>query len=84
MNYIPFQGAICLARSLKVVNESLMTLNLGFNEIRVCNSFPVQVQPPVLIKVSSCINLVSLAHRMKELFLSLKHLKQMKMLDSHL
>lgn len=29
------QGAICLARSLKVVNEALTSLNLGFNEIRV-------------------------------------------------
>lgn len=31
------QGAICLARSLKVVNEALTSLNLGFNEIRVWN-----------------------------------------------
>lgn len=32
------QGAICLARSLKVVNEALTSLNLGFNEIRVWNN----------------------------------------------
>jgi hypothetical protein len=29
------QGAVCLARSLKVVNEALTSLDLGFNEIRV-------------------------------------------------
>jgi len=29
------QGAACLARSLKVVNEALTSLDLGFNEIRV-------------------------------------------------
>ena len=29
------QGASCLARSLKVVNEALTSLDLGFNEIRV-------------------------------------------------
>jgi len=29
------QGALCLARSLKVVNEALTSLDLGFNEIRV-------------------------------------------------
>lgn len=28
---------MCIARSLKVVNEALTTLNLGFNEIRVRN-----------------------------------------------
>lgn len=39
--FIPFihqmflQGAISLARSLKVVNEALVSLDLGFNEIRV-------------------------------------------------
>lgn len=31
------QGAVCLARSLKVVNEVLTELDLGFNEIRVMN-----------------------------------------------
>lgn len=30
-----FQGASCLARSLKVVNEALTSMDLGFNEIRV-------------------------------------------------
>lgn len=30
-----WQGALCLARSLKVVNEALTSLDLGFNEIRV-------------------------------------------------
>jgi len=29
------QGASCLARSLKVVNEALTSVDLGFNEIRV-------------------------------------------------
>lgn len=29
------QGAQSLARSLKVVNEALTSLDLGFNEIRV-------------------------------------------------
>lgn len=38
-NYELLQGAICLARSLKVVNEALTSLNLGFNEIRVWDSF---------------------------------------------
>lgn len=32
-----FQGASCLARSLKVVNEALTSMDLGFNEIRVKN-----------------------------------------------
>lgn len=31
------KGAICLARSLKIINESLKSLDLGFNEIRVRN-----------------------------------------------
>lgn len=31
------QGAICLAQSLKVVNGTLTSLDLGFNEIRVRN-----------------------------------------------
>ncbi|CAN4094782.1 unnamed protein product [Withania somnifera] len=35
------EGAICLARSLKVVNESLTTLNLGFNEIRDEGAFAI-------------------------------------------
>lgn len=36
--FVPsLQGAICLAKSLKVVNEALTSLNLGFNEIRVCS-----------------------------------------------
>lgn len=30
-----FQGAAVLAKSLKVVNEHLTSLDLGFNEIRV-------------------------------------------------
>jgi hypothetical protein len=29
------KGAICLARSFKIINESLTSLDLGFNEIRV-------------------------------------------------
>lgn len=32
---LEIQGASCLARSLKVVNEALTSLDLGFNEIRV-------------------------------------------------
>lgn len=38
------QGAMCLARSLKVVNEALASLNLGFNEIRVCNLISASLQ----------------------------------------
>lgn len=30
------QGAVRLAQSLKIVNEALTSLDLGFNEIRVC------------------------------------------------
>lgn len=37
------QGASCLARSLKVVNEALSSLDLGFNEIRVCIDFVFSV-----------------------------------------
>ncbi|RWV80421.1 hypothetical protein GW17_00058310, partial [Ensete ventricosum] len=33
------EGAVCLARSLKIVNEALTSLDLGFNEIRVCSSY---------------------------------------------
>lgn len=33
--YCSLQGAQCLAQSLKVVNEALTSLDLGFNEIRV-------------------------------------------------
>ncbi|PKU63125.1 RAN GTPase-activating protein 1 [Dendrobium catenatum] len=32
-------GAICLARSLKIVNEALTSLDLGFNEIRDTGAF---------------------------------------------
>lgn len=32
-------GAICLARSLKIINESLKSLDLGFNEIRDDGAF---------------------------------------------
>jgi hypothetical protein len=36
------KGAICLARSFKIINESLTSLDLGFNEIRVSeHSVPV-------------------------------------------
>ncbi|KAG6429616.1 hypothetical protein SASPL_107668 [Salvia splendens] len=35
------EGAICLARSLKIVNESLVSLNLGFNEIRDEGAFAI-------------------------------------------
>ncbi|KAL0421300.1 UNVERIFIED_CONTAM: hypothetical protein Slati_3152900 [Sesamum latifolium] len=35
------EGAICLARSLKVVNEALTSLNLGFNEIRDEGAFAI-------------------------------------------
>ncbi|VFQ98524.1 unnamed protein product [Cuscuta campestris] len=35
------EGAICLARSLKVVNEALALLNLGFNEIRDEGAFAI-------------------------------------------
>lgn len=37
-----FQGAMCLARSLKVVNEVLTELDLGFNEIRVRNCYFIE------------------------------------------
>lgn len=33
--FLFLKGAICLARSLKIINESLKSLDLGFNEIRV-------------------------------------------------
>jgi hypothetical protein len=32
------KGAICLARSLKIINECLKSLDLCFNEIRVRNA----------------------------------------------
>ncbi|KAL3654123.1 hypothetical protein CASFOL_003804 [Castilleja foliolosa] len=35
------EGAICLARSLRVVNEALTSLNLGFNEIRDEGAFAI-------------------------------------------
>ncbi|XVF02377.1 hypothetical protein REPUB_Repub04eG0170300 [Reevesia pubescens] len=35
------QGAACLARSLKVVNEALTSLDLGFNEIRDDGAFAI-------------------------------------------
>ncbi|GMN41686.1 hypothetical protein TIFTF001_010907 [Ficus carica] len=35
------EGAICLARSLKVVNEALSSLDLGFNEIRDDGAFAI-------------------------------------------
>ncbi|KAK4358196.1 hypothetical protein RND71_023806 [Anisodus tanguticus] len=35
------EGAICFARSLRVVNEALTTLNLGFNEIRDEGAFSI-------------------------------------------
>ncbi|KAL3824215.1 hypothetical protein ACJIZ3_020244 [Penstemon smallii] len=35
------EGAVCLARSLKVVNEALTSLNLGFNEIRDEGAFAI-------------------------------------------
>lgn len=35
------QGALCLARSLKVVNEALTSLDLGFNEIRDDGAFAI-------------------------------------------
>ena len=38
MRYYCCQGATCLARSLKVVNEALTSVDLGFNEIRVKDS----------------------------------------------
>ncbi|KAL0282106.1 UNVERIFIED_CONTAM: hypothetical protein Sangu_2970200, partial [Sesamum angustifolium] len=38
---LSFRGAICLARSLKVVNEALTSLNLGFNEIRDEGAFAI-------------------------------------------
>ncbi|KAL1355228.1 hypothetical protein HN51_007280 [Arachis hypogaea] len=34
-------GALCLARSLKVVNEALTSLDLGFNEIRDDGAFAI-------------------------------------------
>ncbi|KAF8407960.1 hypothetical protein HHK36_007100 [Tetracentron sinense] len=34
-------GAVCLARSLKVVNEALTSLDLGFNEIRDRGAFAI-------------------------------------------
>lgn len=37
------QGAKSLARSLRVVNEALVSLDLGFNEIRVRPTFPTLV-----------------------------------------
>lgn len=37
------QGAKSLARSLKVVNEALVSLDLGFNEIRVGSTFPIML-----------------------------------------
>jgi hypothetical protein len=33
--FLFLKGAICLARSFKIINESLTSLDLGFNEIRV-------------------------------------------------
>lgn len=35
------EGALCLARSLKVVNEALTSLDLGFNEIRDDGAFAI-------------------------------------------
>lgn len=49
------QGAVCLARSLKVVNEALTSLDLGYNEIRVCIAcFPFL---PSQLDISSIVTL---------------------------
>lgn len=47
------QGAKCLARSLKVVNEALTSLDLAFNEIRVFLNFTkfIVVKAPALMDV---------------------------------
>lgn len=71
------QGAVCLARSLKVVNEVLTELDLGFNEIRVKNcSF---IGYSFTNKQHLALFYIVVAYRMTALFLLLKHSRLMKM-----
>lgn len=71
------QGAVCLARSLKVVNEVLTELDLGFNEIRVMN-FSFIESLSTSSSIFSCF-IFNFACRMMGLLLLLKLSRQMKM-----
>lgn len=75
--FVPsLQGAICLANSLKVVNEALTSLNLGFNEIRVCSFHSINFSLKNVVSFNVFMNFL---HRMKEHLQLLKHLRPMKM-----
>ncbi|CAK7332779.1 unnamed protein product [Dovyalis caffra] len=50
------EGAVCLARSLKVVNEVLTDLDLGFNEIRDDGAFSIAQA----LKANEDVNITSL------------------------
>lgn len=56
------QGASCLARSLKVVNEALTSVDLGFNEIRVKKSATSFINTVSSFKTCKQVNLIILPH----------------------
>ena len=77
------KGAICLARSFKIINESLTSLDLGFNEIRVSKhivfySFLRHFGCPIYLTLFFYV-----LDRMMEHLHWPKHLRLMKIWQSH-
>ena len=52
------KGAICLARSLKIINESLKSLDLCFNEIRVRNAVSSVLAIGRSLQISTMLNIL--------------------------